>query len=201
MLSLNVFEPSASPWATPIHVATKKNSKFCLCMDYTLTNRAIEPDAYPNKDPLELFDFLTGKPWFGIVDLSYGFYQVPLAPDSCEILAFTTPWGLFQPTRLMFGVNNGPPHFQRCMDSFLRDLYDYWRSFVDDCICAASTFEDFLHAVEQFLSKCIAMNTHCNAAKSSFGMDYLRCLGRIVGPDTISNDPECLEPLRRAAAP
>eukprot|EP00727_Mastigamoeba_balamuthi_P005166 m51a1_g14648 hypothetical protein (973) ;mRNA; f:91366-99153 len=196
MLSLHVFEPSASPWAAPIHVAMKKNGKFRLCMDYTLTNRAVEPDAYPNKDPRELFDFLAGKPWFGIVDLSYGFYQVPLAPDSREILAFTTPWGLFQPTRLMFGVNNGPPHFQRCMDSFLRDLYDYWRSFVDDCICAASTFEDFLHAVEQFLSKCIATNTHCNAAKSSFSMDYLRCLGRIVGPDTISNDPERLEPLR-----
>eukprot|EP00727_Mastigamoeba_balamuthi_P001220 m51a1_g11095 hypothetical protein (903) ;mRNA; f:15054-32764 len=107
----------------------------------------------------------------------------------------------FSPTRLMFGVNNGPPHFQHCMDSFLRDLYDYWHSFVDDCICAASTFEDFLHAVEQFLSKCIATNTHCNAAKSFFGMDYLRCLGRIIGPNTISNDPERLEPLCRAAAP
>eukprot|EP00727_Mastigamoeba_balamuthi_P000554 m51a1_g10496 hypothetical protein (167) ;mRNA; r:85620-92962 len=77
------------------------------------------------------------------------------------------------PTWLMFGMNNGPPHFQHCMDSFLHDLYDYWCSFVDDCICAASMFEDFLHAIEQFLSKCITMNTHCNAAKSSFGMDYL----------------------------
>ena len=68
-----------------------------------------------------------------LFDLTMGYYQVPIEEDPIPVLAFTTHVGLYEPTRLPFGVTNGPAHFQREIHTWLTPLNDIARSFFDDC--------------------------------------------------------------------
>lgn len=52
-------------------------------------------------------------------DLTKEYWQVPLTPASREKTALATPEGLFQYTRLPFGLHGAPVTFQRLMDQVL----------------------------------------------------------------------------------
>jgi len=169
LLNLGIIRPSSSPWAAPLTFTTKRNGKFRMCIDYTLLNQVTIKDAYPIPLTYELFDFLAGKPYLASFDLTMVYYQVPVEKTSIATLAFTTPLGLFEPTRLPFGVTNGPPHFQREISTWIRPLSDIERSFFDDCGIAVRSFDNFLDALRQFLDACRESNIKLNAEKSVIG--------------------------------
>ena len=117
------------------------------------------------------------------------------------MLAFTTPLGLYEPTRLPFGVTNGPPFFQREISSWLLPLSGCVRAFFDDCGLAAGNFASFMQGLREFFAKCRQDNVMINAKKSTIGPTKLPYIGRLVGPNSIEIDPERLDPLRQATAP
>ncbi len=45
-----------------------------------------------------------------------GYWQVPLAPESREVTAFSTPNGHFEWLRMPFGLKSAPITFQRLMN-------------------------------------------------------------------------------------
>ena len=172
-----------------------------MCIDYTQLNKHTIKDAFPIPFINELFDFLAHKSYLASFDLTMGYYQVPVEETSSPILAFTTPIGLFEPTRLPFGVTNGPPHFQRVISSWLKPLSDISRAFFDDCGLAALTFDDFRSSLRRFFMACRESNIKLNAEKSTIGPTKLPFIGRLIGPDSIEIDPNRLQPLRDATAP
>jgi len=201
LLRLGIIRPSRSPWAATLTITTKRNGKFRMCVDYTALNRVTVKDAYPIPNTHELYDFLAHKPYLASFDLTMGYYQVPVDENSIPILAFTTHLGLFEPTRLPFGVTNGPPYFQRQIASWLQPLSDIARSFSDDCGIATRTFSDFVAALRRFFDNCRGSNIRLNAEKSTIGPPKLAFLGRLIGSETIEEDPERLAPLRDTIAP
>ncbi len=68
----------------------------------------------------ELLDQLGTARINSTLDLTKGYWQVPLSPLSKEKTAFTTPFGLHQFVTLPFGLFGAPATFQRLMDKILR---------------------------------------------------------------------------------
>ena len=66
------------------------------------------------------------------IDMTKGFYQVPLNPNDCEKTAFVTPLGKFEFQRMPFGLKNSPPTFQRLVDNLLEDTQTYSSGYIDD---------------------------------------------------------------------
>jgi hypothetical protein len=76
-------------------VLTKKNGKFRLCIDYTKPNKLTVRDAWPIPAPLEMFQFIQGKPIICTFDISRDTTRAAVGAESRGILAFITPQGLF----------------------------------------------------------------------------------------------------------
>ena len=63
---------------------------------------------------------LSGNSYFSALDAASGYWQVPMASvEDREKAAFRTFCGHYQPTRMAFGLVNGPAQFQRMMDTAL----------------------------------------------------------------------------------
>ncbi|GJU19549.1 hypothetical protein Tco_1152891 [Tanacetum coccineum] len=52
------------------------------------------------------------------------FFQIPIAPEDQEKMAFTRPYGTFAYTRMPFGLCNAPTTFQRCTTAIFHDMVE-----------------------------------------------------------------------------
>ena len=67
MLEEDVVKPSASPWASPITLVTKKDGGIRFCIDFRKSNSVNKKDAHPLPPIQDIFDSLAGAwhsaPW------------------------------------------------------------------------------------------------------------------------------------------
>lgn len=73
-------------------------------IDYRQLNRSTVFDAEPIPDIEELLCQLSKGRYFVKLDLTKGYWQIPMAESDKEKTAFQTPFGLFQWTRMPFGL-------------------------------------------------------------------------------------------------
>ena len=59
-----IVRRSASPWATPLHIVTKKDGTVRPCGDYRLLNSATVPDSYPLPLITDIFHRITSSTIF-----------------------------------------------------------------------------------------------------------------------------------------
>jgi hypothetical protein len=119
MLSLNVIEPTCSPWASPIVLVGKKDGSLRFCVDYRKLNDVTKPDKYPLPRCDDSLNSLHGKKFFSSFDLESGYWQIPMDEASKEATAFTSPAGSWQFRCMPFGLQNAPATFQRAMNMVL----------------------------------------------------------------------------------
>jgi hypothetical protein len=62
------------------------------------------PDSYPLPNIQDFSNKLHGAVIFSKIDLVKGYHQVPVAPDSVQKTAITTPFGMFEYLYMPFGL-------------------------------------------------------------------------------------------------
>jgi len=144
MLAHRVIEPSTSDWAAPIVLVKKKDGSLRLCVDYRRLNSVSKADAYPMPRIDELIDQLGKAQYLSTLDLTKGYWQVPVSADAQQKTAFTTPFGLFEFKRMPFGLQGAPVTFQRMMDKLLDGLGDFARAYIDDLVVFSTSLEEHL---------------------------------------------------------
>ena len=122
MLAQGIIQPSCSPWASPVTLVPKPDGSTRFCVDYRKLNQACKKDRWPLPLCADVLDAMQSSTIFSTMDLKSGFHQIPVAPADREKTAFICHRGLFELTRMPFGLANGPSHFQRVMDSVFSDL-------------------------------------------------------------------------------
>ena len=93
-----------------------------------------EFDAYPIPRVDKLIERLGPARFLTTLDLTKGYWQVPLTRTAREKTAFATPGGLHQYTVLPFCIHGAPATFQRMMDQLLRPHQAYTAAYIDDII-------------------------------------------------------------------
>ncbi|CAM4597146.1 unnamed protein product [Lepidochelys kempii] len=122
MLQMGVIRPSGSAWASPVVLVPKPDGEICFCMDYHKLNAVTRQDNYPMPRTDELLEKLGQSQFISTLDLTKGYWQVPLDEPAKERSAFTTHFRLYEFIVLPFGLRNAPTTFQRLVDGLLVGL-------------------------------------------------------------------------------
>ena len=169
LMDRGVIRPSTSPYAAPIVVVRKKNGELRVCCDFRKLNAITKKDAFPLPRIQDTLDALTGARYFSTLDLASGYHQVAMHPDDVEKTAFCTPFGLFEWTRVPFGLTGAPALFQRLMQSVLNDyVFRILLIYLDDILCYGSSFQSHLENVEAIFKRLREVGLRLNPEKCSF---------------------------------
>ncbi|CAH8629424.1 unnamed protein product [Schistosoma rodhaini] len=149
-----VIQPvNYSAWAAPIVVIRNPNGTIRICADFsTGLNAALDEYQYPLPVPEDLFAKLNGGTCFAKIDFSDAYLQVEVDDDSRELLTINTHRGLFQYTRLPFGIKTAPAIFQQIIDTMLTGIPGA-AAYLDDIIVMGSTNSELSDRLHQVLNR------------------------------------------------
>lgn len=186
MEAAGLIQKSDSPWSSQAVLVAKVRDGVVLdekrpCWDLRGPNSLIVSDAHPLPLPEDLFDKLQGSRLFSKMDLTKGFWQIPLEEASKKILAMATPLGLYEPNCMPFGMKNAPAVFQREMQRVLRDrLYNGVIVFVDDILIYSKTAEEHAELVDWVLQRLEDEGYYAHPDKCEFFESEVSFLGHVV---------------------
>lgn len=186
------MEPSTSEWAAQLVIVPKRNDKgevidWRICGDYRNLNDVTKGDAEPLPLLQSVFDQLVGMRYFSKLDLLKGFNQIPVQQASRELMAVSTPLGLYQPTVMPFGVKNAPGTFQREMRRVLQDkLRRGVDVFVDDIVVYSRTEEEHIALIDWVLKRLKAEGYFAHPRKCLFLQSEVNFLGHVVSRNGLS---------------
>jgi hypothetical protein len=140
LLASKKVRPSYSAWASPLRLLRKKDGSLRVTVDYQQVNNVTEKVAYPLPFIDEIFNRLSKAKYFTVMDLTSGYYQVPLDPNSRQYTAFICSRGLFEYLVLPMGITNATETFQRMMNKVLDGLlHVICEVYLDDIIVYSDT--------------------------------------------------------------
>uniref|UniRef100_K7EXH9 Gypsy retrotransposon integrase-like protein 1 n=1 Tax=Pelodiscus sinensis TaxID=13735 RepID=K7EXH9_PELSI len=181
MLRMGVIRESRSAWRSPIVLVPKRDGTLRFCIDFRKVNAISRMDAYPMPRVEELLERLGRAQYLSTLDLTKGYWQIPLTPTSQAKTAFATPSGLYHFITMPFGLNGAAATFQRVMDQVLRDHQAYAAAYIDDIIIFSASWEEHLTHVRAVLQALKEARLTANPAKCTFGQAEVAYLGYVVG--------------------
>ena len=179
MLEQEIITPSNSDWAAPMVVV--KDGTIRLCVNYRCLNAVTQVDAYPMTRIDDLIDLVGQAHYISALDLTNGYWQIPVREQDQLKTAFTTPFGLYQFKRMPFGLRGAPATFLRVMDQVLKGLQDFTSAYLDDVIVFSKTWEDHLKHIDMVLNRLREAGLTAKPVKCQFGMTHCSYLGYVVG--------------------
>lgn len=202
MVSEGILKPvTQCEWASPIVVVSKKDGDVRICTDFRSTvNKAIKVDQYPLPTPEEIFASLAGGKWFTVLDLSGAYQQLRVHSDYQKFLTINTHIGMFQFTRLTYGISAAPAIFQCVMDQLLAGLPNV-HCYLDDILIAAKSRDEAKLLVDQVLQRLSEKNVKVKWEKCKFYQKSVEYLGHVIDEDGIHPTDEKLKAIREAPVP
>ena len=197
MLELGAIQPSSSPWASPVVLVEKKDGDVHFCVDYRKVNQVAKFDAYPMPRVEDVLEEVGPVRYIPTLDLARGYWQVPMAEDSKEKTAFTTPFGLYEFNVMPFGLHTAPATFHQV----LKECQGFAQSYIDDVVVYSKSWEEHLqHLCKVF--RCLQKaGLTLKLPKCQFGLNKVHYLGHVIGDREILPDPQKVEAMQRFQRP
>jgi len=174
-----IVRRSSSCWSSPLHMVQKSDDGWRPCGDYRRFNLITSTDCYPLPNMNDLSTRLDGCTVFSKLDLRKGYYQIPVHPADIPKTAVITPFGLFEFTRMPFGLKNAGMSFQRLMDRVLAGL-PFIFVYLDDILIASQSIADHRRHLQEVLSRLRQFGLVLNLDKCVLGRSCLDFLGHKI---------------------
>jgi hypothetical protein len=200
MLDSGVIRRSDSCWASPLHMVRKKDGGWRPCGDFRRLNVITTDDKYPLPNMGDLSSRLDGCTIFTKLDLQKGYFQVPVAEEDIKKTAIITPFGLYEFTRMPFGLKNAGMSFQRLMDRLFLDL-PFIFVYLDDMLIASKSAEEHKQHLRAALQRLQENGLILNTEKCVWAQQLLEFLGHTVSAAGISPLPSRVQAIKDSPPP
>ena len=193
MVKMGVIEPSNSPFCSPVVLVEKKDKSLRFCVDYREVNKATVFDCEPMTRIDDLFAQLSNSRFLTQIDLSKGFWQIPMASDAKEVTAFSTDVGHWHFTRMPFGMVNAPATLNRLVRKVLNGSENAF-AYMDDIVIATKDWESHVVALKDTLGRLRKAGLTARPSKMKLGFAVIDCLGHKLGNGKIT---PCSDKVRK----
>ncbi|GFT17701.1 retrovirus-related Pol polyprotein from transposon 17.6 [Trichonephila clavipes] len=181
MLELKIIEPGESDFTSPLILVEAQGKEARPCIDYRRLNKVTRTQFFPLPNIEELLEKVSAAKYTSILDLTRGYWQIPLSPRAQRYASFVTAFGTFKPLRLLFGLKNAPYYFSRLMANLLRNCEDFAVPYLDDIAIFSLAWDDHLKHLKDVFERLRSAKLHIKPSKCQFAQAYVKYLGHLVG--------------------
>jgi hypothetical protein len=143
LTDIDVFHRSSdSEWAGPTFIQDKKTGDVHILTDFRILNAQIKRKPFPLPKISDMLSKLSGFKYARAIDLSMGYYHIPLDVEAQKLCTTILPWGKYQYKRLPMGVKTSPDIFQRIIYELIGDIPNIQVYLDDILITSNGTFEE-----------------------------------------------------------
>lgn len=191
-----IIRKSVSEYASPLVLVWKKSGDLRICTDFRWLNARTVRDAHPLPHQADVLAALGGNQFFSTMDLTSGYYNIPLHDDDRKYTAFSSPLGLHEYNRLPQGLCNSPATFMRMMLTIFGDQnFLSLLCYLDDILVFGRTEEESLQRLEMVFMRLKEHNLKLSPTKCHFLRRSVKFLGHIISQNGIESDPDKVEAI------
>ena len=203
MLRDGIIEHTTSPFSSAVVITGKKDGDYRFCVDYRRLNEQTvdAPQCLPRIH--ETLKDLGSAKFFSTLDLKSGYWQIPMARESRQYTAFSTPGGGQYQFRVMpFGLKNAPGTFQNLMRQVLAEQWGSFAiAYLDDIIVYSSEWGEHLQHLSLVFERLEIYGLTISPKKCRFGQTTLPYLGHVIGTNGNAAQTVHIEAIRDFKSP
>jgi len=200
MEQLSVIEDSLSEYASPPVVVCKSDQTLRYCIDFRRLNSVTRFLAEPVSNQEAILAKLGKAVFLSKIDLSKGYWQIPLCKCCRHYTAFQTDQGLKQFTVMPFGLVNSSAYFCRMMRLLLKDMHEA-SNYIDDVLLDSVDWNCHLATVRELLVRLRQHNLKARPSKCKFGYSQVDFLGHTVGHGELKSQDEKVQGILNTVRP
>ena len=163
-------------------------------------NQTAKLETYPLPKIEDLLASLAGGKAFTKLDLAHAYQQVELDEGSKKLVTINTDKGLFQYTRLPFGVASAPAVFQQTMENLLQGL-KHVCVYLDDILVTGSSKRNHLENLTEVLGRLEKAGMRLKQSKCQFMLPAVEYLGHKISEKGLQRMEGKVRAVAEAPAP
>ena len=187
---MGITEPSTSDYASPSVIVRKQDGSDRYCIDFGRINMVSLTDAEPMPNQEMVIEKLGASVYFTKIDLSKGYWQIPIKKEHRYLTAFQTEMGL-----------------RATIPGYAVWIVEFWRSilqdgkralqglpnvesYIDDLTIHTPDWEGHLDAVKRVLERLRQHSLTGRPTKCEVGFNEIKLLGQVVGKGVVKPQGE-----------
>lgn len=177
----------------------KSDKSLRICLDPKHLNEALLRPFFEIPSAEDINASLSNKKYFSVLDFSSGFWHCELDAESSKACQFSTPYGVFQFLRLLFGLKSSPETFQSAVCDIFNNI-DGVTIYCDDLVIAADSELEHDLIFRKVMERALQFNIHFNPDKLQYKQTTIKFMGWIYSEAGITIDPR-VEAIRKLQNP
>ena len=179
-----LIRPSDAAAWSQILLTPKPNGSWRFCIDFRQLNLNCKSAGWPIPNIKHILERIskTRAKYFAVIDLTQGYYQIPIDESSKHLTAFRTALGLFEWNRLPMGLKGAGSYYQSQMTNtvFPDLLYKILEIYLDDILIYAKTKEELSENLKIVLNRLKKFGLTVNPDKVKINMNEVEYVGHLI---------------------
>ena len=202
MLQSGIIRPSMSPWASPVVIVPKPDGTIRFCVDYRKVNKVTKMDAYPIPSMERMIEKVASAKYISTIDLTKGYWQIPLETSTIEKSAFITTKGLYEFLVMPFGMKTAPATFQRMMSEIVLRGLEFADAYIDDVeVDTPTSFSQHISELRQVFQRLRTCKLNARPSKCKIAMSSVDFVGHRVGGNRIEPRTALVQTIKEYPRP